>query len=64
MGFGYVEANVIHILNICDRPEIQPCEDILCCADISENGAKCGYLMVSSGFLSILKPAITPRYTV
>ena len=34
--------------------------NILCLSDISEKRAKLGYLMVSIGFLNVLKPVISP----
>ena len=44
---------------ISDRADIQPFENILCSVDISEKGAKCGYLMVRIGILNVLKPALS-----
>ena len=40
------------------RAKSQPC-DILCSIDISEKGAKLGSLMVSTGFLNVLKTALS-----
>jgi hypothetical protein len=49
---------------ICYRAEIRPCENILCPKDISEKETTLGSLIVSSGFLNVLKSALSPTYNI